>query len=108
MRKQIPPERASSCSTPTLAPILVALRVACTLQRDFPAAPEEVRQSPEHAGDRRRGHRVRAIAHREMGDERRDEVDGEAGVGPLLEPRRHRRVDQRHAEELGQRELHSE
>src|SRR5207245_5060070 len=43
-----------------------------------------------------------------MGDERRADVDGEAGVGPLLEPRRHRRKHQHHAEELGQRELHPE
>jgi hypothetical protein len=43
-----------------------------------------------------------------VGDERRDEGDGEAGVGPLLEPRRHRRKQQHHAEELGQREFHPE
>ncbi len=52
--------------------------------------------------------RLRAIAHREVGDERRGEVDGEAGVGPLIEPRRHRGKYQHHAEELGPRELHPE
>src|SRR5262249_53174238 len=52
--------------------------------------------------------RLRAIADREVGDERRAEGDGKAGVGPLLEPRRHRRKQQHHAEELGPRELHSE
>src|SRR5216683_3176446 len=65
------------------------------------AAPEEVREPPEHAGGRRPAPRLRAIAHREVGDQRRAEVDGEAGVGPLLEPRRHRRKQQHHAEDLG-------
>jgi hypothetical protein len=43
-----------------------------------------------------------------MRDERRDEGDREAGVGPLLEPRRHRRQQHHHAEELGPRELDPE
>ena len=43
-----------------------------------------------------------------MGDQRRAESDGEAGVRPLLKPRRHRREQQRHAEELGPRELNPE
>ena len=72
------------------------------------AAPAELREPPEHAGARRKAPRLRAIAHREVGDERRAEGDGEAGVGPLLEPRRHRRKQQHHAEELGPRELHPE
>ncbi len=55
-----------------------------------------------------RNQRLRAIAHREVGDKRRGEVDGEAGVGPLLEPWRHRREQQYHADELGPRELHLE
>src|SRR5215831_1859193 len=72
------------------------------------AAPEEVGEPPEHAGGRRPAPRLRAIAQREVRDERRGEVDGEAGVGPLLEPRRHRQKQQHHAEELGPRELHPE
>jgi hypothetical protein len=46
------------------------------------AAPEEVREPPEHAGARREAPRLRAISHREVGDERIAEGDGEAGVGP--------------------------
>src|SRR5678815_1481130 len=72
------------------------------------AAPEEVRESPEHAGRRRKAPRVRPVADRDVGDERRAEVDGEAGVGPLLEARGHRRKQQHHTEELGPRELHPE
>src|SRR5437763_1258503 len=41
-----------------------------------------------------------------MGDERRGEVDGETGVGPLLEPCRRRRKYQHHAEQLGPRQFH--
>src|SRR5437867_8308 len=77
-------------------------------RRGLHAAPEEVREPPEHAGGRRPAPRFRAIANREVGDERRAEGDGEAGVGPLLEPRRHRGKQQHHAEELGPRELHPE
>jgi len=76
--------------------------------RAVTAAPEEVREAPEHAGDDCPAPCVRAIADRDMGDERRAEGEGEAGVGPLLEPRRHRREQQHHAEELGQGELHPE
>src|SRR5258708_16344187 len=72
------------------------------------AAPEEVRERPEHAGARWPAPRLHTIAHREVSDERRAEGDGEAGVGPLLEPCRHRRKQQHHAEELGPRELHPE
>ena len=72
------------------------------------AAPEEVREPPEHAGDLRPAPRFRAIAHRDVGDNRRGEVDGEAGVGPLLEPRRHRHKQQHDGEQLGPRELHPE
>jgi hypothetical protein len=50
--------------------------------------------------------RLRAIAHRDVSDERRGEVDGEAGLGPLLEPRR--RKKQHYAEEFGPREFHAE
>src|SRR4030095_15682472 len=77
-------------------------------RRGLQAAPEEVREPPEHAGARRSAPRLRAIAHREVGDERRGEVDANAGVGPLLEPRWHRRKQQHHAEELGPRELYPE
>jgi hypothetical protein len=77
-------------------------------RRGLQAAPEEVREAPEDAGGRRPAPRLQAIAYREVGDDRRGEVDGQAGVGPLLEARRHRRKQQRHAEELGQRELHPE
>ena len=76
--------------------------------RGLQAAPEEVGEPPEHAGDRRRRQRLRDIVYREVGDDRRDEVDGEAGVGLLLEPRRHRRKHQHHVEELDPRELHPE
>src|ERR1700722_19240580 len=77
------------------------------LRRGLQAAPEEVREPPEHAGDRRPAPRPRAIANREMGDERRAKVDGEAGIGPLLEPRRHWRKQQHHAKKLGPREFHA-
>src|SRR5947208_2679824 len=33
MQRQIPPERAFSCAAPTLAPILAALSVTCTLRK---------------------------------------------------------------------------
>jgi hypothetical protein len=46
-------------------------------------------RAPEHAGSR----------HPEVRDKCRGEIDGEAGVGPLLEPRRYRRKQQHHAEE---------
>src|SRR5262245_12002088 len=72
------------------------------------AAPEEVREPPEHAGGRCPAPRLRAITHRKVGDKRRGEVDGKTGEGPFLEPRRHRRKQQHHAKELGQRELHPE
>src|SRR5207253_621375 len=105
---------------PTLAPNLAALSVTCNSSptsppshsydlnstRGLESAPEEVREPPEHAGGRRKAPRFRAIAHREVGDQRRGDVDGEAGVGPLLEPRRHRREQQPHAEELRPRKLH--
>src|SRR5262245_17282136 len=83
--------------------IMSALR-GCGLD----AAPEEVRESPEHAGRRRKAPRVRHVAEGEVGDERRAEVDGEAGVGPLLEPCRHGRKQQHHTDELGPRELDPE
>jgi hypothetical protein len=51
---------------------------------------------------------ARAIAHRLVSDERRGEVDGEAGAGPLFEKRRRGREHQRHAEELGPRKLRPE
>src|SRR2546427_9397638 len=83
----------------------------CAVRRS-PALPaggaRRSTRTPRAAGGRRPAPRLRAIAHREVGDERRGEVDGEAGVGPLLEPRRHRRKHQHHAEELGPRELHPE
>ena len=43
-----------------------------------------------------------------MGDKRRAERDGEAGVSPLLESCRHRRKQQYYTEELGPREFHPE
>src|SRR5215467_9605907 len=100
---QIPPRQAFSYAAPTLAAILTA---PCL--HSLPPAPEEVRESPEHTGGRRRAQSVRAIAHREVGDERRSQVDGEAGVGPRLEPRRRRRQQYRHAEQLGPPKLHPE
>src|SRR5215471_4899622 len=72
------------------------------------APPEEMREHPKYAGGSRPAPRLRAIAHREVSDERRGEGDGKAGVGPLFEPRRHWRKHQHHAEELGPRELHPE
>ena len=69
---------------------------------------EWINKGTEHSGARGPAPTVSAIAHRQVGDERRAEVDGEAGVGPLLEPRRHRGKQQHHAEELGPRELHPE
>src|SRR5258707_14937161 len=38
-------------------------------RRALQAAPEEVREPPEHAGGHRPAPRLRAIAHREVGDE---------------------------------------
>src|SRR5580704_5851392 len=77
--------------------------------RGLQAAPEEVREPPEHAGERRRGQRRRAIADGEVGDECRDEVDGEAGVGPFFDPRGHHGQEQgNHARHLGPGELHPE
>ena len=51
---------------------------------------------------------VAAAQPHASGRKRRAEVDGKAGIGPLLEPRRHRRKQEHHAEELGPRELHPE
>src|SRR5262249_3184057 len=70
-------------------------------RRGLQAAPEEVREPPEHAGGRREAPRLPAIAHREGGDERRGEGDGEAGVGPLPGARRRQRKQQRYARERG-------
>src|SRR5262245_4221249 len=75
---------------------------------DLDAAPEEVREPTEHAGRGRPAPDLRTIAHREVCVERGCEGDGEAGVGPLLEARRHRQEKQDNAEELGPRELHAE
>src|ERR1044071_9397447 len=55
----------------------------CAHRRSLQAAPEQVRESPQHAGGHRPAPRLRAVAHSEVRDERRAEVDGEAGVGPL-------------------------
>src|SRR5262249_61385810 len=68
----------------------------------FRTAPKKIREAPENAGGGGIAPRLRAIADREVGDERRADVDGEAGVGPLLEPRRNRRKQQHHADELRQ------
>src|SRR5260370_667708 len=76
--------------------------------RGLQAAPEEVREPPEHQAARRPAPRLRAIAHREVSEERGGEGDREACVGPLLQPRWHRREQKRDAEELGPRELHPE
>ena len=72
------------------------------------AAPEEVREPPEHAGAHGPTPRLRAVTHGEVGDDRRAKVDSEAGVGPLFEPRGYRYQQQPDAEDLGQRELHAE
>jgi len=50
--------------------------------------------------------RLRTIARPEAGDESRGEVNCEAGVGPLLKPRRRRRKHRRHADEFDPREFH--
>ena len=78
--------------------------VGCRL----PAAPKHVRQGPENGGGRRPTPRRRAIAHRDVSDEGRAENDGEAGVDPLLESRRHRREQQHEPKELRPRELDPE
>src|SRR5258708_198884 len=111
MRRRIPPGRAFSWTAPTLSRAFYFKSGGARSGARRPglqAAPEEVREHPEHAGGRRPAPRLRAIAHREVGDERRAEGDGEARVGPLFEPRRHRRKQQHHADELGPRELHPE
>ena len=77
-------------------------------RRGLQEVREEVRKTPEHSRGRRPAPRRRAIAHREVRDQRRAEVDGEAGVGPLCEPRRNRRKRQHHSDELGPRELYPE
>jgi hypothetical protein len=50
-------------------------------------APEEVRHAPENPGPQRPAPLLDPIADGEVRDQRRDERDGEAGAGPLLEPR---------------------
>src|SRR5258706_14227878 len=86
MQPQIPRGRAFSCGDPPLTPTTSTAGDARSgaRRRVLQAAPEEVRQPPEHAGGRRPAPRLWAIARREVSDERRTEVDGEAGVGPLL------------------------
>src|SRR5438045_5919357 len=88
-------EMSSDADRPSLAPDffmfsswnfrLRVIELTVGGQRGLQPAPEEVREPPEHAGGRRPAPRFRAIAHREVRDERRAEVDGNAGVGPLLE-----------------------
>src|ERR1700736_5933841 len=52
------------------------------------AAPGDVGERPRSAGGRPPAPGIRTVAYREMGDEGGGEVDGEAGVGPFLQPRR--------------------
>src|SRR5262249_18620219 len=101
MRKRIPPERAFSCTPPTVA------FTSCA-QRNLQTTPEVVRNGQEHACGRGPDPHLRAVAYRKVGDERRGQGDSEAGIGPLLEPRRHRRKQQYHAEEFGPRKLDTE
>src|SRR5215467_8976480 len=116
MQRQIPQGLAFSCTPLTsssftlnpASPANVAAARSGARRRGLQAAPEEVREPPEHARGCRPAPGLRAIAHRQVRDERRGEGDGEAGVGPLLEPHRHRRQHQHHAEELRPRELHPE
>src|SRR4030095_6709649 len=73
------------------------------------AAPEEVRENPKQTGERGGSERHGTIAYRDVAKERRDEVDAEAGVAPLLESRRAHGEEQcSHARHLGPRELHAE
>src|SRR5689334_395764 len=106
MQRQISSEQVLSCATPTPAIILAANQALAG--GGLQAAPEEIRKAPEHAGSRRPAPRLRAIAHREVSDQRGGKIDGEAGVGPLLEPCRRRCKYQHHPEELGPREFQPE
>src|SRR5215471_4401861 len=54
----------------------------------FTCASRRSTRAPEHAGGRRPAPRHRASDYREVSDERRNEVDGETAVDPLLESRR--------------------
>src|SRR5215831_16075927 len=63
--------------------ILAALRAP-----SLETPPEEVRKSPKHAGGRRPSPGLRTVPHRDMSDEGGGQVDGEACVSPLLQPRR--------------------
>src|SRR5213595_3524504 len=74
-------EMSSDADWPWLAPDFFMFSIL--ERRRLHAAPEEVREPPEHAGGRRPAPRLWAITHREVRDERRAEGDGEAGVGPL-------------------------
>src|SRR5262245_12933535 len=49
------------------------------------APPEEVRQCPQPAAARGPTPGLRAVAHRQVSDQRQAEVEREAGVSPLLE-----------------------
>src|SRR5262245_2314099 len=46
------------------------------------AGPEEVGEGPEDGRARRPAPGLGAVTHGEVGDERRDQGDGEAGIGP--------------------------
>src|SRR5216683_3377542 len=57
-------------------------------RRGLQPTPEEVRRTPENRGSCRPAPRCDSVADGEVGDQRRDERDGEARVGPLLQPSR--------------------
>src|SRR5262249_8248039 len=71
-------------------------------------APQEIGECPEYSSRRRPAPCFGTVAHGEVSDQRRGEIDGEAGVSPFLEARRHRHQNQQHAEEFGPREFHAE
>lgn len=88
--------------------MLVAVMTSLFVARSLPAlaglqaAPEQIRECPQYAGDRRGDEGQRAITDREVGNQCRGEVDGEARVSPFFEPRGDHRDKQRgHARHLG-------
>src|SRR5438034_11779020 len=76
-------EMSSDADWPSLAPDFFMLSSSRLRQAlagiGLQAAPEEIRDAPEHAGTRRPAPHLRAIAHRDVGDERGAKGYGKAG-----------------------------
>src|SRR5208283_1924980 len=96
MQRQIPPARAFSCTPPTLAPNLAALRLTCTLRKWKPLLP------PKKAGGCRPAPRLRAIVVRPAACS-----VGASPAAPLGGIRQHEQV-QTGEQEQGEREHYQE